>query len=225
MRLGWSSGRWLIGEHDELPAATHGNRRCSSLMARGICGGWRLGCCNLIRGRAGALLPAPFSAWQGLAAPRDECKLDLDCSTKIFDTPSSPGCAVRVTTHLLLRYTFSFTEPPGTSHSPCCLALLGSHRESTISRGMALNAGTTSSHTTSRDDADGDTPSSKRRRLDSSPNDEVAFSQKPASRRKAACQSCRIRKVKCDAVRPTCGICKACDTTCQYTDPLSDKLT
>lgn len=45
-----------------------------------------------------------------------------------------------------------------------------------------------------------------------------------AKRRKTACQSCRIRKVKCDGSRPVCGICETVDSICEYTDPLAEKL-
>ena len=46
-----------------------------------------------------------------------------------------------------------------------------------------------------------------------------------STRRKIACQSCRLRKVKCDVIRPTCGFCKVGGMTCEYLDIPTDKLT
>ncbi|KAK5697751.1 hypothetical protein LTR17_023838 [Elasticomyces elasticus] len=65
---------------------------------------------------------------------------------------------------------------------------------------------------------------SKRRRLD------IAAVQDPdtrkgKSRRKNACQSCRLRKIKCDNVRPSCGICQAVGSSCLYTDSFVEKVT
>lgn len=37
-------------------------------------------------------------------------------------------------------------------------------------------------------------------------------------RRRMACQSCRIRKVKCDNARPTCAICTNSGSECVYID-------
>ena len=64
----------------------------------------------------------------------------------------------------------------------------------------------------------------KRRRLDDS-SAAAVDARKVTSRRRNACQSCRLRKVKCDAVRPTCGICEASGCICCYTDPLPEKVT
>ena len=47
--------------------------------------------------------------------------------------------------------------------------------------------------------------------------------KKPA-RRRMACQSCRIRKVKCDNVRPTCAICRNSRTECVYIDATPTSL-
>lgn len=69
---------------------------------------------------------------------------------------------------------------------------------------------------------DADEPQTKRRRLSSSNSIPIKTTN---TRRKTACQACRLRKIKCDAVRPTCGICKASDAMCKYTDPLPEKLT
>ena len=42
-------------------------------------------------------------------------------------------------------------------------------------------------------------------------------------RRKAACQQCRARKVKCDNVRPMCGNCQLDGSGCIYVDPPPDQ--
>ncbi len=65
-------------------------------------------------------------------------------------------------------------------------------------------------------------PVIKRRKLDDSNHAPVKTSN---TRRKTACQACRLRKIKCDALRPTCGICQASDAVCKYTDPLPERLT
>ncbi|KAK3613125.1 hypothetical protein LTR22_028297 [Elasticomyces elasticus] len=75
----------------------------------------------------------------------------------------------------------------------------------------------------------GSTPSiedgaSKRRRLENAASAN-ADPRKGTSRRKNACQSCRLRKMKCDALRPVCGICHATGSSCLYTDPFVEKIT
>lgn len=39
-----------------------------------------------------------------------------------------------------------------------------------------------------------------------------------SSRRRMACQSCRVRKVKCDGLRPSCGFCVSAGNQCVYLD-------
>ena len=39
---------------------------------------------------------------------------------------------------------------------------------------------------------------------------------KKSVRRRVACQSCRVRKVKCDNARPTCAICANSGSECVY---------
>lgn len=51
-------------------------------------------------------------------------------------------------------------------------------------------------------DEDGQEPATKR--------------QKTTGRRKAACQTCSLRKVKCDNARPACFSCQSTSTTCVY---------
>ena len=45
------------------------------------------------------------------------------------------------------------------------------------------------------------------------------FQRARVPRRKAACQLCRSRKVKCDSMRPTCGSCSNDGSQCVYVDP------
>lgn len=47
----------------------------------------------------------------------------------------------------------------------------------------------------------------------------------PSSRRKTACKVCSLRKVKCDAVRPSCSICRTNNAVCEYLDGPIEKLT
>jgi hypothetical protein len=47
------------------------------------------------------------------------------------------------------------------------------------------------------------------------PRGEDTQLKKPA-RRRIACQSCRIRKVKCDNAHPTCAICTNTGSECVY---------
>ncbi|KAL6240258.1 hypothetical protein RBB50_012824 [Rhinocladiella similis] len=58
-----------------------------------------------------------------------------------------------------------------------------------------------------------DTPPSKKRKKGST------------ATRKSACQPCRMRKVKCDRVRPVCYICKSAGTECHYLSEESNDLT
>ncbi|KAI6781310.1 fungal transcriptional regulatory protein [Emericellopsis cladophorae] len=46
-----------------------------------------------------------------------------------------------------------------------------------------------------------------------------------SGRRQAACQTCRLRKVKCDKKRPQCALCEASNTSCEYLDDGSEKIT
>ena len=62
-----------------------------------------------------------------------------------------------------------------------------------------------------------DAPSSKRLRAS---NDLDGGSSRSGPRRKSACQSCRIRKIKCDATRPSCALCRAAGNDCEYIDEL-----
>lgn len=43
------------------------------------------------------------------------------------------------------------------------------------------------------------------------------------SRRRMACQPCRVRKVKCDSVRPSCEFCVSAGSHCVYLDASADK--
>ncbi|KAK3109844.1 hypothetical protein LTR53_016470 [Teratosphaeriaceae sp. CCFEE 6253] len=77
-------------------------------------------------------------------------------------------------------------------------------------------------------DADaGDRPPKRRRSADDedSTGDPPPTTRRGASRRKNACQGCRLRKVRCDCVRPACGNCHATDATCHYTEPPAERLT
>ena len=38
----------------------------------------------------------------------------------------------------------------------------------------------------------------------------------------AACQPCRVRKTKCDNIRPSCGFCTRHEAQCTYADPAND---
>ncbi|KAF7167036.1 hypothetical protein CNMCM5623_000510 [Aspergillus felis] len=44
-------------------------------------------------------------------------------------------------------------------------------------------------------------------------------------RRQAACQSCRLRKVKCDKQKPCCSVCKSSGSTCEYPEKATENLT
>lgn len=44
-------------------------------------------------------------------------------------------------------------------------------------------------------------------------------------RRQAACQPCRLRKVKCDKRRPSCSICVSSGANCEYTEATPERLT
>ncbi|WPG99794.1 Hypothetical protein R9X50_00261300 [Acrodontium crateriforme] len=70
----------------------------------------------------------------------------------------------------------------------------------------------------------------------SSPSDTEAPRKRPRTdanngdrsgvpRRKTACHTCRMRKVKCDAVRPVCSLCKSNGSDCEYDNPPGEKLT
>jgi Fungal Zn(2)-Cys(6) binuclear cluster domain len=46
-----------------------------------------------------------------------------------------------------------------------------------------------------------------------------------AGRRKVACQTCRLRKIKCSLERPVCSLCKSTNSECVYlTDPPKQTL-
>ena len=73
------------------------------------------------------------------------------------------------------------------------------------------------------DDDDGDDhaarPSKKRRQTGlSEPADRP-------QRRQAACQPCRLRKIKCDKRRPSCSICSSSGVSCEYIESNVVKLT
>ena len=44
-------------------------------------------------------------------------------------------------------------------------------------------------------------------------------------RRQAACQPCRLRKIKCDKRRPSCNICTSSGASCEYIEYIAEKLT
>lgn len=44
-----------------------------------------------------------------------------------------------------------------------------------------------------------------------------------SSRRRIACQPCRVRKVKCDSMRPSCGNCRGTGDHCAYLDASAAK--
>ena len=67
--------------------------------------------------------------------------------------------------------------------------------------------------------ANGRSPQAKRRRTESNSSDPKL----PLSRRRTACQSCRIRKVKCDQLTP-CTYCKSSGTECVYANNASENL-
>ncbi|KAK3619597.1 hypothetical protein LTR56_023929, partial [Elasticomyces elasticus] len=67
--------------------------------------------------------------------------------------------------------------------------------------------------------------SSKRQQSDLETAAGPNAARKGTPRRKNACQSCRPRKVKCDAALPTRGICKATNSTCHYINPSPQRLT
>lgn len=48
---------------------------------------------------------------------------------------------------------------------------------------------------------------------------------KAPARRKKACEVCRLRKIKCDATRPACDLCKTSGAQCRYTDKEDQHLT
>lgn len=52
----------------------------------------------------------------------------------------------------------------------------------------------------------------------------LAHKQIP-QRRQAACQPCRMRKIKCDKKKPSCNICVAGGQECEYLNEATDKLT
>ncbi|KAH7165013.1 hypothetical protein DER46DRAFT_637103 [Fusarium sp. MPI-SDFR-AT-0072] len=64
----------------------------------------------------------------------------------------------------------------------------------------------------------GDAARPKRRRIDRRRPD-VTYSRKRAI---AACRICRVKKVKCNNVRPVCGSCMASQSTCVYEGPEED---
>ncbi|KAG7413821.1 hypothetical protein Forpe1208_v008237 [Fusarium oxysporum f. sp. rapae] len=64
----------------------------------------------------------------------------------------------------------------------------------------------------------GDAARPKRRRIDRQRPD-VTYSRKRAI---AACRICRVKKVKCNNVRPVCGSCMASQSTCIYEGPEED---
>ncbi|OAQ83631.1 fungal transcriptional regulatory protein [Purpureocillium lilacinum] len=55
-------------------------------------------------------------------------------------------------------------------------------------------------------------------------NDTAAVASGAPHRRQAACQPCRLRKVKCDKKRPSCGICTVSGQDCEYIGDQTDKL-
>ncbi|OAR01397.1 hypothetical protein LLEC1_04629 [Akanthomyces lecanii] len=61
-------------------------------------------------------------------------------------------------------------------------------------------------------------PPAKRQRHNDSPN-------AAPQRRQAACQPCRLRKIKCDKKRPACTICDTGGQQCKYLDEGVEKLT
>lgn len=53
----------------------------------------------------------------------------------------------------------------------------------------------------------------------------TAYSQFPNRRRVVqACVNCRMRKTRCDAVQPRCGLCSAQDVDCVYRDARQPKI-
>ncbi|ATY67448.1 Fungal transcriptional regulatory [Cordyceps militaris] len=74
-----------------------------------------------------------------------------------------------------------------------------------------------SQHSRSTTDEPARPPSKRQRQND-------ACSTAP-QRRQAACQPCRLRKIKCDKKRPACTICDAGGHNCKYLEEGAEKLT
>ncbi|GFF28349.1 transcriptional activator protein acu-15 [Aspergillus udagawae] len=81
---------------------------------------------------------------------------------------------------------------------------------------MASNSSPDSTRNPSTDGL-GEPPARKRRC--------VIGDERTTLRRQAACQSCRLRKVKCDKQKPCCSVCKSSGSTCEYPEKGAENLT
>lgn len=68
-------------------------------------------------------------------------------------------------------------------------------------------------------DGDAERPRKRRRQTAQSNSSDIPH------RRQAACQPCRLRKVKCDKRRPSCSICISTGASCEYTEAIAERLT
>lgn len=69
-------------------------------------------------------------------------------------------------------------------------------------------------------DVDGNTKPLKRKRTNTNDSE-----QPVVTRRKVACESCRLRKIRCSRDRPKCSFCNTRDGDCVYLETSDDKLT